>query len=204
MRLFLLGATGRTGTELADLALAGGHEVTAFVRSPQKLRPAPRLHAVRGDPRDREALAAALPGHDAVLSAIGPPPREAFRPSTLLTDCAVATVGAMTAAGVGRLAIVSSALLFPEGGLYFAFFRWLIRHHLGDLRTMEDALRASRLDYTIARPPRLTTSRDASFRAARDALPPGGHAMSFRSVAAFMIEAVERRAHLREIVGLSR
>src|SRR5207244_1585211 len=28
------------------------------------------------------------PGHDAVLSAIGPPPRETFRPSTLLADCA--------------------------------------------------------------------------------------------------------------------
>lgn len=37
MRFFILGATGRTGTQLVDLALHNGHSVTAFVRSPQKL-----------------------------------------------------------------------------------------------------------------------------------------------------------------------
>ena len=43
MRLFVLGATGRTGMEIIDLARTRGHEVTAFVRSPQKLRPAGSL-----------------------------------------------------------------------------------------------------------------------------------------------------------------
>ena len=51
MRLFVLGATGRTGMEIIDLARTRGHEVTAFVRSPQKLRPASSLRIVPGDPR---------------------------------------------------------------------------------------------------------------------------------------------------------
>ena len=147
-------------------------------------------------------MAAALPGHEAVLSAIGPHPREALRPSTLVTDCARATVEAMTTSGVPRLAIVSAAVLFPEKGLYFAFFRWLTRHHARDLRGMEDIVRASCLAWTIARPPRLTTSPDVGFRALRDVLPPGSRAMSFRSVAAFMLDAVERRSHVTEVVGL--
>jgi uncharacterized protein YbjT (DUF2867 family) len=67
---------------------------------------------------------------------------------------------------------------------------------------MEDIVRASGLAWTIARPPRLTNSPDVRFRALRDALPPGSRAMSFRSVAAFMLEAVERRSHVTEIVGL--
>src|SRR5687768_9586023 len=100
MKLFVLGATGRTGSEIVDLALTRGHQVTAFVRSPQKLSPAGSLTIVRGDPRHAETIAAALPGHDAVLSAIGPHPRDALRPSTLVTDCARATVDAMTASGV--------------------------------------------------------------------------------------------------------
>ena len=37
MKLFVIGANGRTGTEILDLAGARGHEVTAFVRSPAKL-----------------------------------------------------------------------------------------------------------------------------------------------------------------------
>jgi putative NADH-flavin reductase len=202
MRLFVLGATGRTGSEIVSLALTRGHDVTAFVRSPQKLTPAGSLTIVAGDPRSPDTLAAALPGHDAVLSAIGPHPREALRPSTLLTDCARATVQAMTASGVPRLAIVSAAVLFPEKGLYFAFFRWLTRHHARDLRGMETLVRASDLAWTIARPPRLTKATDASFRAARDALPPGSRPMSFRSVAAFLLDAVERRSHIAEVVGL--
>jgi putative NADH-flavin reductase len=203
MNLFVIGANGRTGSEIVDLALTRGHEVTAFVRSPQKISHAGSLRVVKGDPRYPETIAAALPGHDAVLSAIGPHPRDALRPSTLLTDCARATVEAMTASGVARLAIVSAAVLFPERGFYFAFFRWLTTHHARDLRAMEQLVRASGLAWTIARPPRLTKSPDASFRAARDALPPGSRAMSFRSVAAFMLDAVERRSHVTEVVGLS-
>ena len=37
MRLFILGASGKTGTQLVDLALARAPEVTAFVRSPGKI-----------------------------------------------------------------------------------------------------------------------------------------------------------------------
>jgi uncharacterized protein YbjT (DUF2867 family) len=218
MRLFVIGATGRTGTEIIDLARIRGHDVTAFVRSPQKLeqarlfadstrpsgpQPAGSLTVVCGDPLRPDTIAAALPGHDAVLSAIGPHPREAFRPSTLLTDCARATVDAMAATGVVRLAIVSAAVLFPEKGVYFAFFRWLIQHHARDLRAMEHIVQESGLAWTIARPPRLTKSPDVRFRALRDALPAGSRVMSFRSVAAFMLEAVEHRAHVDEIVGLA-
>lgn len=37
MRLLIVGANGKTGTQLVDLALAREHEVTAFVRSPAKV-----------------------------------------------------------------------------------------------------------------------------------------------------------------------
>ena len=37
MKLFVIGATGRTGWEIVQQALARGHHVTAFVRSPEKI-----------------------------------------------------------------------------------------------------------------------------------------------------------------------
>jgi putative NADH-flavin reductase len=204
MRLFVLGATGRTGVEILELARARGHEITAFVRSPQKIVPFERLRVVAGDPRKAEALQAALPGHDAVLSAIGPAPRDAFNASTLLTDCAAATVAAMAAAGVSRLAIVSAALLFPEKGPLFSFVRWLLRHHVQDLRTMEAAITSSPLAWTIVRPPRLVKSPDADYRAEPGRLPAGRRVVPFRSVAAFMLDAIERGEYVREMAGLSR
>ena len=204
MRLFVIGANGRTGAEILHLARDRGHKVTAFVRSPQKVKAMPSLTVVRGDPRRSETIVPALAGHDAVLSAIGPHLPGAFRPSTLLADCARATVEAMAATGVRRLAIVSSALLFPDNSWYFDFFRWLIKHHARDLGAMEKIVQSSGLAWTIARPPRLTQSTDAGFRALPEALPPGSRAMSFRSVAAFMLDAVERQSYVAEIVGLGK
>src|SRR5207244_9127462 len=83
MRLFILGANGKTGTQLVDLALARNHQVTAFVRSPEKItRRHPNLQVLHGDPRNVHEMARVLPGHDAVLSALGVRPPQAFRPHT--------------------------------------------------------------------------------------------------------------------------
>ncbi|PYQ02666.1 MAG: hypothetical protein DMF82_15390 [Acidobacteria bacterium] len=55
MKLFILGANGKTGTQLVDLALARGHQFTAFVRSPGKItRRHPRLQVQRGDPHSAD------------------------------------------------------------------------------------------------------------------------------------------------------
>lgn len=204
LRLFVLGANGKTGTQILDLALARGHQVSAFVRSPQKItRRHPRLTVIAGNPLQTDQVARALPGHDAVLSAIGPPGREGLRPSTLLTECAASTAAAMDTAAVHRLALVSAALLFPGGGLRFALFRRLVRHHLRDLAAAETVIRATPFDWTIARPPRLIPSSEEQFRSERHALPAGAWSMSFRAVAAFLLQCVEDGTHLREVVGLA-
>lgn len=88
--------------------------------------------------------------------------------------------------------------------MFFAFFRWLLKHHARDLGGMERVVQLSGLEWTIARPPRLTKSPDPRVRALRSALPPGGRTASFRSVAAFMLKTVERRSHTHEVVGLAR
>jgi putative NADH-flavin reductase len=101
MRLFILGATGGIGRALIRQAIERGHTATAFVRSPEKLGAPPRGLTVRkGDPRSLGELRAALPGHDAVLSALGPP---GPGPTTIHRDCARSTVAAMQAAGVRSL-----------------------------------------------------------------------------------------------------
>ena len=153
-------------------------------------------HRQPADPHSVDELASALPGHDVVLSALGVRPPQAFRPHTLVQECAASTVAAMTRAGVKRLVLVSAAVLFPEEGLRFAFFRWLLTHVMRDLDAAEQIVRATSLDWTIARPPRLIARSDERYRTTRDALPTGGFSMSFRAVAAFMLDAVEHRAHV--------
>jgi putative NADH-flavin reductase len=205
MRLFVLGATGRTGVELLDLALAR-HQVTAFVRSPEKVtRREARLAVVKGDVHEPEEVAAALAGHDAVISALGPAPRQAIFGTTLMEDSVTSTLRAMESAGVRRFLVVSSALLFPGGGPGVGFFRRLIGHHLRDSGRMERRVTESDLEWTIARPPRLIMTRDEGYRAEEGRLPVRmsvGASISWRAVAAFLLDAVEKHLYSRRIVGL--
>jgi putative NADH-flavin reductase len=204
MRLFILGANGRTGSELIDLALARGHEVTAFVRSPEKiLRQDARLRVVAGDPHDPEAMARAMKGHDAVFSALGPRPSEAFRGTTLLHDCAASAVSAMTASGVHRILFVSSAMLFPRIPLILRLFPVLFRHHVEDLRRSEAVLKESALDWTVARPPRLVRAKGEAYRNLEDGFMSGPLQMSYRAVALFLLESAEKGLHSRKVVGLA-
>ncbi len=74
MRLSIFGATGPTGRCLVAQALARGHSVTAVARSPERMSLRhPQLQVVRGDVTDPTTIAAAIAGHDAVLSALGAP-----------------------------------------------------------------------------------------------------------------------------------
>jgi putative NADH-flavin reductase len=87
MRLLIIGATGGTGLQVTSQAVERGHSVTVFVRSPQKLGPLrDRVTVRQGDPRSVAELQAILPGHDAVVSALGPP---GAGPTTILRAAAI-------------------------------------------------------------------------------------------------------------------
>lgn len=206
MRLFILGATGRTGRELVEQALQRGHRVTAFVRTPQQLG-APRggLTVVQGDLLNAEAVGAVVAGHDAVLSAIGPPGPGR---TTITRDSARATVAAMRAAGVRRLLVVGVAALFDDAGFLAAMLRkTFLRNVASDSAAMEWVVKASDLDWTIARAPRLTNGPlTERYDVADDHLPPGagGTAMISRAdLAHFLLDEVEHPTHARCVVGIA-
>jgi len=71
MKLVIFGATGATGQCLVELALAQGHDVTAFARNPLALTEHEHLSIVRGDMFRPASVEAAVANQDAVLCAIG-------------------------------------------------------------------------------------------------------------------------------------
>jgi putative NADH-flavin reductase len=70
MKIAILGATGNLGTYYVDEALRRGHNVTAISRHASKLPKHDNLTIVELDVNDVNALAKALEGQDAVLSAL--------------------------------------------------------------------------------------------------------------------------------------
>jgi putative NADH-flavin reductase len=201
MKLFVIGATGRTGREIVEQALARGHHVTAFVRSPESITlKNERLTVLKGNAMDENQLFNAMQNHDAVLSALGP--RKPFKPSSLLHDSALATTRAMNRSGVKRLLVLSAAAHFP--GIPNRIVSLILRNHMRDSRAMEQVVQASGLDWTIARPPRLTEEDYATYRSREDAAPRMGFSLSRKAVAAFMLDAIEQAKHFRKIVGIAK
>lgn len=207
-RLFVVGATGGVGRAFLDQALAHGHVVTAFVRSPQKLTPRQGLTIVRGDPFDARAMRDALAlhgGHDAVVSSLGPP---GPGPTTIAGDGAKALVEAMRAAKLRRVVLVGVAVLFERIGLAAAILRrTLLRNVANDSAEMERVVKASDLDWTIVRPPRLTNGpARGHYGVADDVLPGrGGGLASIRraDVAQFLLREIEAPSHVRRVVGIA-
>ncbi|MFD8547753.1 NAD(P)-dependent oxidoreductase [Streptomyces sp. NPDC059649] len=211
MKLTVLGASGGVGRQLVTHALADGHEVTAALRSPEKLTERhERLTVVRTDPLDPVSLKTVIDGADAVLSGIGQAGRhDPLRPAS---TSARAAVEAMTATGVRRLLMVSAGPLNRTGaGQPFLSHRvfgpllWAVLKELyTDLARMETVLRDSGLDWTAVRPPRLLdTPGEGRYRHAVEA-GPAGSVIARADVARAMLDFVTDPRTYGHAVGISR
>src|SRR5260370_11301991 len=115
MKLMVRGGTGGTGLEIVRQAMERGYSVTAFVRSPERLRPfRDRIIIKQGDVLNSAELERVIQGHDAVLSAFGPRVPISKADANLLQQFAVALTTAMLHAGVRRVVVESVAFLFKD------------------------------------------------------------------------------------------
>ena len=145
MNLLVLGATGGTGRLVVEQALAGGHTVTALVRSPEKLATShPNLRVVTGSATDPESVALALGGADAVISTLG-------GGGSVIADSTAAIVAAARQTGVRRVVVLSSWLV--ERDRMSPLLRLASGVVMGglikDKSAGEQLLRQSDLDWTI-------------------------------------------------------
>lgn len=104
MRVIVFGATGGLGNWMWKAAVQAGHEVTAFVRSPEKLDSTAAgyadLHVVRGNVMNAEAVHAASVGREIAINCTSP----AGGNSTI--DLARAIVDTAEGAGVSTFYMV--------------------------------------------------------------------------------------------------
>jgi uncharacterized protein YbjT (DUF2867 family) len=154
--VLVAGATGGTGQEVVDRALAQGLHVRALVRDQTKARMlfGDRVQYVTGDVREPRSLKKAVKGVDEVICALGSsvqrdpensPERVDFAGVKSLADAA-------KAAGVSQFILVSSmGVTHPEhqlNAMLDNILEWKLKG--------EDAVRATGINYTIVRPGALT------------------------------------------------
>ncbi|EMD30197.1 NAD(P)-dependent oxidoreductase [Amycolatopsis azurea] len=209
MKLTVFGATGGVGSEVVKQALAAGHHVTAVVRDPSRLTAeGDRLDVVVAGLSEHGALTEAVSGRDVVISALGTRDRN---PTTVVTDGAHAAVAALGSAGVGRLLLVSASGPFVDGDAFFTrnvvkpILGRVLRHGFADMIAAERIVRASDLDWTIVRPPRLLNGSHTGVITARtDGNVRGSYSINRADVADYLLRAAADDSLIHQTVSIAR
>ncbi|MBB6673710.1 NAD(P)-dependent oxidoreductase [Cohnella nanjingensis] len=206
MKIFLFGATGRVGFQIASRACQDGHRVTAFVRSPDKLGILKdRLTVIRGDALNEEDIASALQDKpDVVISALN------TDGTTTLSEAMPLIAASMGKHGIRRLVTIGTAgilqsrtepgvLRYQSAESKRKLTRAAEEHH-----RVYDGLRQSDLDWTIVCPTYLPDGeRTGSYRVERDMLPEGGSEISVGDTAEFAYLQTASDTYLRARVGIA-
>lgn len=199
MRIAVFGASGSTGREVVDQALAKGHEVSVLVRDPAAYNVRhDRLEVVVGDIGQAQSVEDVVRGQDSVISALGSTKRG---PVTVCSDGAKAIMTAMEKHDLRRLLAVSvyGAGSSRDRSLFVILTRAMLGKNMLDKDRMEELIHASSLDWTIVRPPRLTAGpRSGAYRAGTDVRVGLTSHISRADLAEFLVREAESGAHVHE------
>ena len=206
MRLLILGATGPTGRNLLEQALAAGHEITAFVRNPARLTMThARLASAIGDATDSRALESAMAGQEAVLSALGA--GNSLR-SEIASRAVAALIPAMRARALKRVIFLSAfgvGETFGQASLVQRLaYCTLLRQIFADKAKADAMLRQSGLDWTLVYPTVLTHgARSGAYRVGERLAMTGLPKISRADVASFMLEQLSSAEWVRRTAVVS-
>ena len=205
MKLIIFGATGGTGRQCVDQALAQGHQVTAFVRQPEALAiQHPDLTIIQGDITDQGAVRRAIAGHDVILSALGTRGGPAVLPEGTRN-----ILEAMASHGVRRSLWVSSFgagdSLKQMGWLSQTLIvKGFLRQAIQEKNAQEQIIMASGGDWIIARPGGLTDGPlTGTYRVTGPGDKVGRPSISRADVADFMLRNLTDTRYERRAVGLT-
>jgi len=108
MKVALIGASGFVGTAILNELLQRGHQVTAIVRHPEKVKKAANMTVVSANVLDKDDISKAIKGQDAVISAYN----AGWTNPNLYNDFIAgseAIQAAVTKAGIKRLIVIGGA-----------------------------------------------------------------------------------------------
>ncbi|HEX7710569.1 MAG TPA: NAD(P)-dependent oxidoreductase [Sphingomonadaceae bacterium] len=197
MKVAVLGASGKGGSEITKELVSRGHEVIAIARNADKLPSGPGITPRQGDASNADELAGLIQGADAVISAV-----HFDIPSATL-------LGAVKKAGVNRLLVMGGAasLNTAEGTRLYdsphfpEFLKPIVKpaiDFLDDLRNETDT------DWTFFSPAQNIFQGErkgpGSFRLGKDELvtdAKGESNISYADYAIAMVDELEKREHSR-------
>jgi putative NADH-flavin reductase len=160
VNITIFGASGKIGTILTNLALDKGDTVTAYVRSPDKIkRTHERLHIVAGDLKNQPQIVKAIESADVVMSTLGPSlKRSENRKGTVIANGHVLIIKAMDRLNKKRfITLATTSIHAKEDRKHIATIfpgiiaRMFLNGAYKDIVKYGTLVQGSDLDWTIVR-----------------------------------------------------
>ncbi|MDX2161890.1 MAG: SDR family oxidoreductase [bacterium] len=209
MKIAVLGATGETGQQFVQQALAQGHELTLLVRTPGKIAVNhPKQTIVQGDARSLDDMTRTIRGQDAVFCALGSGYN--LRGSDIRTEGTRQLIRAVKAVGENPHLVVLSSLGAGDSQNQMSlpnrmFVRSILHNVLLDHEAQEALVRESGLTWTILRPSGLNSEPPQGIIQASQPPEPVNPRMSVSraDVAAFALRAIEGQQYRSQTLTLT-
>ena len=204
MKIIVFGATGGVGKSVVKQALEDGLEVTAFVRTPSKLEVSHRLLTIiQGNAFNQAEVAAAIAGHDAVVSCLGS--SQGMKKSTELQEMAKCIVDGMQEHHVKRIVYTASAGIDKElSGISGKLIMQMLKNALTDHRAAVDYIQAHGLNYTIVRPMGLSNQPfTGKYRESATSVPDKSRSIPRADVAHFILKALKDTSYENTSIGIA-
>lgn len=205
MKIIVFGATGGVGKSVVKQALEKGFEVTAFVRTPSKVElKHEQLHIIQGDAFNKEEVAAAIAGHDVVVSCLGS--SQGMKKSTELEQMTKNIVDGMRENKVNRIIYTASAGINNEiPGITGKMVMKMLKNALIDHRNAVDYIEANGLNFTIVRPMGLTNDPlTGEYREAKIGVPEKAKSIPRADVAHFIVKALSDKQYENASISIAK
>ncbi len=195
MKVAVLGASGRAGSEITAELARRGHEVLAIARKPEAIKAAAGVTAIAGDAADSQALARLIEGSDAVISAL----HFDVPAATLLAAVKAADVPRLlVTGGAASLEVAPGKILFDAMDLPEEWKPAI----LGGIAFLKDLRGETGVDWTFFSPAAFIEEgpRTGTFRLGTDQLvvdDKGESRISFADYAIAMVDELEQHRYSR-------
>lgn len=204
MKLFTLGATGRTGQEVVKQATELGYDIVAYVRSPEKMKIQKNVEIVQGELNDDKKMEQAMTSCNAVLVTLGNPVKDSS--ADLFGSLMPRLVKIMGKAKVKRIVSLSSMgtgeTILNVSYPYKIGVKTFLKGNQADHEKGEKYLAESNLDWTLVYPGPLFDGPKTKDPLVKDAASgykmPGAPKTNRADVAAVMLDQLNKKDSYRK------
>ncbi|ESU21195.1 hypothetical protein FEDK69T_25620 [Flavobacterium enshiense DK69] len=203
MKILIFGASGLTGLQLTQQALEKGHQVTAFVRTPENFHlHHPNLTVFKGDVTDTNAVERSIENQDAVICALGA--KTPFIHDPALITGIKNIVKAMDTKSVKRFVYLSFIGVDDNkkglGFLVNYIMPLILSKATQDHKIKENIIESSDLDWTIVRAPKLTNGKFIGEYNVGEAILPNSllFTISRKDLSEFMLSVAEQGLYIKQ------